>query len=58
MSQLYPPGPKSINPFGNIRRLQKERLHFLMSNREQYGDIVHFQVGKRDFFQLNDPDLI
>ncbi|MEO8607033.1 MAG: cytochrome P450 [Chloroflexota bacterium] len=58
MAQTYPPGPKSTVPLGNIRLLQKERLNFLTTNREKYGDIVHFQLGKRHFYQLNDPDSI
>lgn len=58
MSVTYPPGPKTRLPFGNIRRLQKERLLFLVSNRDNYGDIVHFQVASRHFYQLNHPDTI
>jgi cytochrome P450 len=41
-----------------MRVLQKERLNFLLSNRDLYGDIVHFQVGPKHFYQLNNPESI
>lgn len=58
MPAIYPPGPTTRLPFGNIRRLQKGRLKFLVANRDDYGDIVHFQVATRHFYQLNHPDAI
>ncbi|MBL8163221.1 MAG: cytochrome P450 [Anaerolineae bacterium] len=52
----YPPGPQ--NMLSTLRNFRGERLAFLMNNRAQYGDIVHFRLGPRHIYQLNDPDMI
>ncbi len=55
---VYPPGPTGGFQFRNLRRFQTQRLAFLESNRKDYGDIVHFRIGMRDIYQLNDPEMI
>jgi cytochrome P450 len=57
-NHAYPPGPKGRFSLSTLRRFQNERLAFLESNREQYGDVVHFRIGLRDVYQLNNPDMI
>ncbi len=58
MNNLYPPGPKSKSPVGIIRAMRDKRLDFLVENRQLYGDFVHFQIGSRHFYQLNNPESI
>ncbi len=53
-----PPGPKGLPFLGSIRQLQQDRIGFLTSNQQQYGDIVHFKIGPRHIYQLNNPDHI
>lgn len=58
MHNQYPPGPRPLFPMLNLKNLQQQRLDFLVHNREQYGDIVHFRLGPRHLYQLNHPDYI
>lgn len=53
-----PPGPKGLPFLGSIRQLQQDRIGFLSANQQQYGDIVHFKVGSRHIYQLNNPEHI
>ncbi|MBZ0279078.1 MAG: cytochrome P450, partial [Anaerolineae bacterium] len=58
MSLTYPPGPRPVFPILNLRRLQNERINFLVHNREQYGDVVYYRLGPSRVYQLNHPDYI
>lgn len=53
-----PPGPKGLPFLGNLRELQNDRLNFLTQNREKYGDVVHFRIGPRRIYQLNNPEHV
>ncbi len=53
-----PPGPKGLPFIGSIRQLQQDRIGFLISNQRKYGDVVHFKVGPRHIYQLNNPEHI
>ena len=53
-----PPGPKGLPFLGSIRQLQQDRIGFLINNQHQYGDIVHFKVGPRHMYQLNNPEHV
>ena len=53
-----PPGPKGLPFLGSIRQLQQDRIGFLINNQRQYGDIVHFKVGPRRIYQLNNPEHV
>jgi len=41
---------------GNLLHYRRDPLGFLMSNAEEYGDIVRIMFGKWYGFQLNHPD--
>jgi cytochrome P450 len=59
MSNRYPPGPKARFPLGQLRWFRGDkRIAFLMSNRQLYGDIVHFALAGRHIYQLNHPDYV
>ncbi len=53
-----PPGPKGLPFLGSMRQLQQDRIGFLSANQQQYGDIVHFKIGPRHMYQLNNPEHI
>jgi cytochrome P450 len=55
---LYPPGPQSRLPYGNLIAMRRDTLRFLQRLAAEYGDIVHFKVGSRDYYLLNDPESI
>ena len=52
---LYPPGPKSILPGGQMFAFRRDPLNFLMKIAHDYGDIVHFRIGPQHVFFLNNP---
>jgi len=58
MKNQYPPGPKQSLLLGSLRQFANHRLEFMIANRDQFGDIVHFRFGPRHVYQLNDPDMI
>ena len=53
-----PPGPKGTLSTGHLRPFRRDPLTFLMRSAEQYGDLVHFHVGRQRFFLINHPDYI
>ncbi len=53
-----PPGPKSRMPGASLLALRRDTLGFLREIALTYGDLVHFQVGKQDYFLVNDPEVI
>ncbi len=53
-----PPGPKGLPFIGSLRPLQQDRIGFLVNNQRKYGDVVHFKVGPRHIYQLNNPEHV
>ncbi|MEP7072340.1 MAG: cytochrome P450 [Verrucomicrobiota bacterium] len=54
----FPPGPKP-GLFRNAEtHLQRDPLGFLTELARDYGDIVHFRLGRQHAFLLNHPDHI
>jgi cytochrome P450 len=55
-SRRLPPGPKGLPLVGITAELVKDPLGFFYEAFQQYGDIVYFHVGNRQFYMLNHPD--
>ncbi|HEX8352375.1 MAG TPA: cytochrome P450 [Pyrinomonadaceae bacterium] len=55
----YPPGPKS-RFFGAGLHLDSQRdpLGFMERMAREYGDVVHFKIGRRHVYLLNHPEHI
>lgn len=53
-----PPGPKGLPVLGNTLQFGRHTFDFLQQCREEYGDVVYFEVLGRPFYQLNDPEDI
>src|SRR4051812_31947509 len=53
-----PPGPKGLPVLGNIRQMMQDRIGFLTSNLQKYGDIVYFKIGPRRIYQFNNPEHV
>ncbi|MBX3085112.1 MAG: cytochrome P450 [Anaerolineae bacterium] len=56
----YPafPGPHGLPILGNLRQMNQDRLAFMMSNCQQYGDVVQLQLLGIHAYQVNRPDYI
>lgn len=57
-TQKLPPGPRGLPVIGVAPQVLKNPLNFFMEIFQQYGDVVHFQIGATQFYQLNHPDHI
>lgn len=55
---IYPSGPKSLLPGGQLFALSRDPLGFITSVAREHGDIAHFKSGPQHFFVLNHPDYI
>ena len=56
-----PPGPTDwLLGFGNVYRLRKDPLRFILDSGRTYGDIASFRLPLPPFrlYLLNHPDLI
>ncbi len=53
-----PPGPRGKPIIGNLREFRSDILGLLETSARAYGEIVHFRVGPREIFLLNDPYYI
>ena len=53
-----PPGPRGRWPVGSLPEFGRDILGFLTRCAGEYGDIVHFRLGRRPAYLLNRPDLI
>ncbi|MCQ3929788.1 MAG: cytochrome P450 [Chloroflexi bacterium] len=53
-----PPGPRGKPIMGNLREFRSDILGLLETSARAYGEIVHFRVGPREIFLLNDPYYI
>jgi cytochrome P450 len=58
MGNAYPPGPNGGFFSGTVHQLRHNRLQFLTSLRDSYGDIVHFRAGLQHAYLLNHLDYI
>ena len=55
----WPPGPKSMLFGLNLYwGSQVDSLNFMKRLVDQYGDIVHFKIGRKPVFLFNDPEDI
>ena len=54
----FPPGPKSRYPGSVYLRFRKDPMGFLERIAHEFGDIVHWRIGRRHTFFINHPDLI
>ncbi len=55
-SVSYPPGPAGRPIVGSLRAFQRDRLGFLLSVADQYGDLAHMRFGPRHVYLVNRPD--
>ncbi|HEX2122431.1 MAG TPA: cytochrome P450 [Thermoanaerobaculia bacterium] len=53
-----PPGPKSWLPGKFLRAMQYDPLTFLTRVTGEYGDAVHFTIGRQKMFFFSHPDLV
>lgn len=51
------PGPKGHFIFGSIREVKNDRIQFVSSLAEKYGDVVRFKMGPKTLYLINHPDL-
>ncbi|MBX2998202.1 MAG: cytochrome P450 [Caldilineaceae bacterium] len=50
------PGPKPLPLIGNLRYLRPDTHRALVRAREEYGDLVHFQVNNRHLYFAAHPE--
>jgi cytochrome P450 len=56
---IKPQGPKGYPLIGSISKLASpNRLEWLQSITNTYGDVVAFNLLKKDFYLINHPDLV
>lgn len=52
------PGPTGYPVIGVLPKMWEEPLRFFVEAGNQYGDVVHLDLGPREFYLLNHPDYI
>lgn len=57
-SSIAAPGPRGIPFFGSAFPAWRDPLGFMMSAREQYGDVVRCRFGPFDYYLVTDPDVV
>jgi hypothetical protein len=50
------PGPTGRPLRGNLPEFRNDRYNYLIQLHQQYGDVVHFQLGKRAHYLAAHPD--
>jgi cytochrome P450 len=56
---ILPPGPKLSQLEGYLLATgRRDPLGFLLDASRDYGDIVHFRIGRQPLFLLNHPDFV
>jgi cytochrome P450 len=55
---LIAPGPPNMLGIGSTLLLRNNRLYSFLAIRNQYGDVVRFQVGRRIVHLVSHPDLV
>lgn len=53
-----PPGPRGLPFVGSLIDLARNPPKFLRKIADEYGDIVHFKMGRLNYFPLNNPEYI
>jgi cytochrome P450 len=53
-----PPGPRGRWLVGSLPEFGRDLLGFLAGCARDYGDVVHFRLGRRPAYLLNRPDLV
>jgi cytochrome P450 len=51
------PGPSSQFFLGNLMEFKRNPLRCMIAWQRNYGDLVHFKLGSRDFYLISHPDL-
>ncbi|HWB13941.1 MAG TPA: cytochrome P450 [Pirellulales bacterium] len=54
----WPPGPSGLPIVGSLFEFRHDPTGFSLRMARDYGDAVHFLVGRQHVVQLNDPELI
>jgi cytochrome P450 len=57
-SPKYPPGPSSVVNEKILIEFMHDPIKFLIKISKEYGDIIHFMLGKQHVYLLNNPDYI
>src|SRR5688572_15969593 len=57
-SRKIAPGPPGRPIVGNLNEFREDRLRFLLSVRQEYGDVVRLQLGPRLAHLVSHPDWI
>jgi len=55
---VYPPGPRSGIPGGNLLPFRRDMLKYLAKVQRDYGDIASFRAGGQWFVLLSHPEAI
>lgn len=50
------PGPRGRRLLGSLMDVRRDRIRFVTSSFQAYGDVVGFRMGPRRLFLLNHPD--
>jgi len=53
-----PPGPKGIPVLGSSLDYFKDILKFLLSVKNEFGDIAYFRLGNRSMYLVSDPQNV
>lgn len=58
-SPAHPPGPKGTFFGANLHlSIQRDPLGFMERLAREYGDVVHFRLGRRRVYLLNHPEHV
>jgi cytochrome P450 len=57
-SKRFPAGPPFLPRLLTGRMFRQNATEAMTASARLYGDLVHFKVFGRDFYQLNHPDLV
>ncbi|WP_396613935.1 cytochrome P450 (plasmid) [Haloferax sp. S1W] len=52
------PSPRGLPLVGNIRSFKDSPLEFFVETAQEHGPVAQFQIGRREFIQLSDPEYI
>ena len=52
------PGPKGHFLLGSLLKFKRDSLRCMCDWHKDYGDLVHFKLGPKDFYLISHPDLV